>query len=61
MASIPDHAAIYKKLHDQREEHVEQARRARDLQAELAALKSREYQRRLADFMKKFWRDETSK
>ena len=35
MASIPDHAAIYKKLHDTREEHVEQARRARDMQAEL--------------------------
>lgn len=29
-------AAIWKKLHDTREEHVEQARRARDAQANFA-------------------------
>lgn len=38
MSSVPDHAAIYKKLHENREEHIEQARRARDMQAELAKL-----------------------
>lgn len=40
MASVPDHAAIYKKLHENREEHIEQARRARDMQAELERLKA---------------------
>jgi hypothetical protein len=38
MASIPDHAKIYKKLHDQREEHVELARRARDANDKLAEI-----------------------
>jgi plasmid maintenance system killer protein len=38
MSAIPDHAEIYRKLHANRFEHVEQARRARDMQAELSAL-----------------------
>lgn len=32
MSAIPDHAEIYRKLHETRYEHVEQARRARDYQ-----------------------------
>lgn len=61
MASIPDHAAIYKKLHDQREEHVDQARRARDLQAELAEMTSEKYEGQILALLKKFWRDESTK
>jgi Protein of unknown function (DUF551) len=34
MSAIPDHAEIYRKLHANRYEHVEQARRARDMQAQ---------------------------
>lgn len=33
--TVEQEAAIWKKLHDTREEHVEQARRARDYQAKL--------------------------
>lgn len=37
MAGTQEHeAAIWKKLHAQREEHIEQARRARDMQANFA-------------------------
>ena len=35
MNAIPDHAEIYRKLHANRWDHVEQARRARDMQAAL--------------------------
>lgn len=36
MGTVEVEAAVYKKLHDQRYEQVEQARRARDAQANLA-------------------------
>lgn len=35
--TVEQEAAIWKKLHDNREEHIEQARRARDMQVMLAA------------------------
>lgn len=38
MGTVEVEAAIYKKLHDQRYEQVEQARRARDAQANLARM-----------------------
>lgn len=38
MGTVEVEAAVYKKLHDRREEHVELARRARDCQCAVAEL-----------------------
>lgn len=35
MSAIPDHAEIYRKLHANRYEHVEQARRARTMDSDI--------------------------
>ena len=35
MTAIPDHAEIYRKLHANRWDHVEQARRAREYQSKI--------------------------
>lgn len=61
MPSVPDHAKIYKKLHEQREAHVEQARRARDMQAELAEMRGKNFEDRIVALVKAIWGDEKSR
>jgi hypothetical protein len=57
MSAIPDHAEIYRKLHANRYEHVEQARRARDEQerSNRLAAEGHELRIKLSEYVQ-FWR-----